>query len=417
METPRNGSRVAKKTEYYYDLPSGSLLVGRVALDAFIESGGHPADIRELGAYINSEEEIISPIPPHPGFQETPQSKGWTLEDYTTYGHWLTALVEPHRGPKETSLNKRIINRARDIGLGPGINPIITRFGNLGKYYSVSEIKGTRRIGAFDSWTSQDFVKHIASIGKKLGRRPTRDDIRQQHRKNPLNPPSEIIYERFRHNGGLRRALELAGYISVELWEDQDYIDWGANFIKANDGRIPTARDLLYCSANGIGPSSRGVMNKFGSMRAYQGLAENAFIEKETAQKEQNERMLMEIQRRISVGMLPSELFEDTLEQHEMIKVFARYMVSDAFMSESMIVAKLSIANETNDSYEGAAGLIRGIKKRFPHVGVGDIESTALYLGVYSYIFDDESETMKKLKLPETARRRRQERKVTYQPD
>jgi hypothetical protein len=100
-----------------------------------------------------------------------------------------------------------------------------------------------------------------------------------------------------------------------------------------------------------------------------------------------------------------------------MIKVFARYMVSDAFMSESMIVAKLSIANETNDSYEGAAGLIRGIKKRFPHVGVGDIESTALYLGVYSYIFDDESETMKKLKLPETARRRRQERKVTYQPD
>lgn len=404
-----------EKPEYSYDILTGQMLLGRIAINSHIESGGHPEDLRELGNFLVSNENFVTPnATSEPLTSNARIDSDWTKTNYINYAKWLHRLTADCVPETKKALNQHVFKRARLAGVGPSFYPVVNknRFGSLANLYREAKIYPTHIIGVFDDWDAYDIADYIKGLGESIGRRPTRQDLREMWVSEPTKYPSDVyIHSRFPSNGGLGRAMELAGYIVPELWSDQDYIDWGVKFMMANDEKIPTSRDMLFLSAQRLGPSSRTIMNKFDKMRDYQFLVVKTLRDRAEIVENDKQEKLRDIEIGLNSGRFPAQLFSNVSREEEKIVRRAKYLVLDTLLQESNYEAKISISTEAGKSYR-EMGFVRSIRKINSTTTAGDVESTALYLGVFDDIWPPDTAFMKTLRLPDQLRNRRRQREL-----
>lgn len=337
---------------------------------------------------------------------ELPETGQWGRRDFVRWGRWIYDVIEGASQPK--ILDGYIISRAREFGIGPSIRQLThkDRFGSLGRFYVALaggngyNLYPARRVGLFDEWATDNFINYLQRIGAGLGRRPYESDVLKLAKDDVRNPSPKIIASRC--GGSFNQAVELAGYVVVQNWEPIDFIEWGKKFRIANPEVVLNVNAIDYLSRQQKGPSRAAIARNFGKMRIFYSKVEQ--ILNEELEKRENDRQLKlsMIQEHTREGRLPAELLTGVSSEEAMIVRYAKYLVLDDLLTDKHRSAKLSIATESCQTVV-ENGFIGSIRKKNDAITAGDVESTALYLGVFDDIWPDRS-YMTVLKIPDDYR-------------
>lgn len=392
MESPETAAEVGAQPEYYYDLSSGSMLLGRAAVESYIESGGHPADIIGLGTVLR-DTDIELPI----------KSRGidtddWQRQDYINYGRWLVNIINPPTDRKSKTLNERILARARDLGIGPNPYRLIKTAGfkhtvNFYHELGLENAQLRRDNHAFDDWDDAKYGDYLRSIGAKIGRRPSREDIRSESMDDPTRPSEYHISTRF---GSFGKAMEAAGYTVVANWEEQDYIDWGVRFMQANNGYRPTQSAVDYLSKLDLGPSATTISNHFGSLREFQAKVEESHQLNANEAGEQTADTVNELQAWISEDKLPLEVLRGSRTPTEIVRRFALYKVLNSLLPHNLVTAKVTMSKKTE-----LTELIKDLRVHKPSISMEQLRDAIKDCGYERILFAEENERVAALKLPD----------------
>lgn len=389
----------SSRLKHYFDVSNGEVLAGKQELNEYVaQEDVNPEHILGLGALLRQNNDL-----PGENF-DTVNPQEWSRERLIEYGRWLYCVVEPPANNKENRLNRDIITRARNLGLAPGYKTIKRIFGSAGQFYVDIEASDTDIRGKFDNWSIEDFVGYIKrTVGD---RKPSRAILNQSRKGNPNNPGPKLIHERFQPIGGVRKLFELAGYQVTELWERDDYINWGVNVMQANDGLLPTTTMANYFSRKGHGPSGKAIIDNFNLISEYQKLVARQYYDKEQQDSEERTQKLFEVSKDISNGVIPSELFTSggqradfravvaLLGENETILRYAKYKVVESVDPEIPIESKLIISKD-GIPYRGFVAAIKKHSKNA--ISEGGVEYAALVLEVFDDIWpmDSHLETLK----------------------
>ncbi len=302
--------------EYYFDLLSGQLLIGKVALEAHVEAGGHPADIHSLEKMLTGPDIKIEP-----NQYEALNTKNWSREEFINYGQWLADVV--NRPNTEYQLDRNTLIRAYRLGLGPGYLSIMNqdRFGSLSNFYTAIGLKNAKRREQYTNWEIENYITYIRNVATELGRIPTREMLfdlsRQGKGPSPFLMDAEI---------GFTNLIRVAGVGKERSnWAEVDFVDWGVKFMIANKGRPPSALFIDRLSKKGHGPSFSAVRKRFETITEYKKLVMEAYaVAKENIDTEKEHKMKL-IAEDAAIGILPSELLDDSLSDELNIKRAAQY--------------------------------------------------------------------------------------------
>jgi hypothetical protein len=389
------------KPKHYFDVFTGSV-IDRKFYTYFERSGVNSENVRELGVLLRENEvpkrpsdyvrtrsakdkqgRFKSVIAIHQEKYIKPKTKKWTEDNYTKYGKWLAKAVAKPTNPKDKLINEKIINQAARLGLGPGEYNIEKANGSMSKFYKSINAKETHPIGIFDGWAIEDYIRYIKKIGTKIGKKPTENIFWEFAHKNPWSSPSPaLIAKSIGGKYGIGPIMELAGYLDIKNWNDDDYIAWGKKFMKANDGMELSTPILSYLSPQELSPSARAIIDKFGMSNFKSKVQQEYLSEKEHEETVHSEK-LAEIEQRITKGQISKELFESAASEEDLILFFAKYQVVHHLCPDWEESTKIIISSrgfhETN-----FVGSIRKLNNAFT---AGDIESAALYLDVFDDIW------------------------------
>lgn len=373
-----------------FDVVSGHIVIGKNGIHNHLTRGGGITDLRSLRALMLDPDLNVS------GYKFEPKSyKQWEVQDYINYGHWLVNLIRKPDNPEAKILNEEILARASNLGIGPGPRKIMvaTPGRRLTGFYQELKIQNVHRIREFDDWSQYDFAAYIRRVGKESGRRPTAKDLRRRNLRNKRNPHPHLIAEKC---GGISGVMEYAGYVIVSRWEKQEFIDWGVKFMRANNGQLPVQRKIDYLSKKGVAPGYTSIYKRFQGLNAFQKIVIKEYYEHLKEQTRDRELLLRQLEDNLANGSLPASLLQDIASDDERIKTFAKYEVAKqlgAGMEEETMV---KISRGQNDD----RGFVASIRRHNDAISIGEIESTAMALGVFSEIWPDD-ESVKLLVLPQ----------------
>ena len=396
-----NPTIVQETPEYYYDLSRRELTAGKVSLQACFEQVNDPPNVLRLGTLLRDRSIDIP-------FNEHTRTKR-TIKQILEYGRWLCEVVDPPILPNEKTLNHDVINRASKLGLGPTAWEIRShpKLGSLSKFYVELGVTNTKRNGAFKDWSYGDFIEYVRTVSENLGRKPTLADLEQLAHQDTINPSAYMITQRF---GSLRAIYEHIGHPNIYSWEEGDYLDWGVKFMLANDGALPSQKVIDTLSKLKKGPSAAGTASHFGgSLTTFQQKVEMEYAERLERKQVEKIEMHDTIAYKLELGLLPPTLFEDLGSEDDMIIRYAKFLVVDDLLHQSKNDSKISISKGLGRSY-AELGFVRSIRRVNSAITAGDIESSALYQGVFDYIWPPDTTYMETLKLPEELRAPKRQR-------
>lgn len=381
-----------KKQNYYFDTDARKIVQGDKQLKEHIAQNGSVDSVINLSDALR-----LGDIPELNPEVENYDTSEWGREEFIRYGKWLLKVVAPPQVPGEKQLNEKVIRRARRLGLGPGVSAFKTQFGTVSKFYMELSGSATHKSGLYDDWATDDYIKYLKRLGQKLDRRPTIPDLKKTNAFKVAGPGYYIIHTHFAEIGGFSKALELAGFLLIEGWGQEEYIDWGKKFMLANDGLTPSARALAFLSKKDFGPSDTTVKKKFGALSDYQLEVCNSYLQEVEAREHFRQTKLDEIHQGLIDGSLPAELFDGVESEEEMILRYAKYITVDYLLGDEYAVSKMSICTESTDTVR-TKGFEKSIRHAAPHITMGDIESSALSQDVFDILWPFD-EYMTRLKL------------------
>ena len=316
-----------RQSDEYFIIPNGASRVGSLALrnffndlaniepdtkKLFIELSPQDSETREI---MELTEVLLNPNVPLSSRKLSPRSLELTTEETIARGRWLGALMA--QSEVQTALTPAIIRRASKLGIINSYDTLVRKFENGFAGFREAIESEPPRSGRFDSWMVKDFVLDVLKTAKENGTKPNKRILKERSKLNPDKPSPQIMVGRF---GTLDTLYELSGYSNPDLWEEQDYIDWGIKFIMAN-ARAPLGRDMNLLSKRGVAPASGTFSNHFGSLKKYK-----TEVEVKHAYKLfQRQQQLRDITARIESGQLPVELFRTTRDRREILSRYAKY--------------------------------------------------------------------------------------------
>lgn len=373
---------VSEQPAHYFDVMSGQLFIGAAVVDAHIEAGGNPADVHQLSALLMNKPLIEA------GTYGLLDVEDWTREDYLIYGRWLIDIVKPAGG----DISANVIMQASRLGVGPTVKRFEAekRFGTLSKFYVELGNNPHYTRGLFDDWSQSDYIDYASRVAESYGGKPT-SEVFRQFSFDFEGPSPQIIRAKF---GSIKSLLERIGYPNIESWDEADYVDWGVNLLLANDGKKLNRISLDYLSKMKRGPSARTIVNHFGYLSHYKKLVLDAYdIELARRNKHMQER-LESIGSEIDDGTLPESLFWKVADVADQIQRFAQFKLARFLLPDLPQKVLVSIGSSNNASF------ISDIREQDPRLTGGQIETTAVNLGLFDDIwpFDD---FMTRLKVPD----------------
>jgi hypothetical protein len=350
--------------EFYYDISSGKLLVGRAAYEVHIESGGHPADVSSLGDFLMGDAEVIKPVREWRG--NNVHANEWTKEECLIAGHWLINALQRQEYGKKYKLNYKLIEKAARMGIFPGTHRLERRFGNVSQFYR--DLGSAELKASFNHILPSDAKEYLIDCCDELGSVPTRNELNQAAAIDKNLPSYEVLFERL--PGGKNKFAREYGYWTPHEYSLTDCIDWGLDFMLANSGSFPTKdeMDSIYSTQN-TGPSSAGIKKYFGSHRVYKAALAVAFDTELELNEERNR----------SLEKLPQELLEP-LKPKDRATTYGRYRVARSLISNPSDAELIGLSS----SGASDARFILALQSYLPEVSAGLLSSTASKLGLSS---------------------------------
>lgn len=383
---------------HFFDTQNGEILRGQDELDNYVEQGADIETVYNLGLLLRDRKVALTTEN-----YDSPETINWDRDQFVGYGRWIDQIVAPpiHREDhrfQENRLNRDVFDQAARLGLGPGKNAIRRNFGSLSRFYIEIDAESAQFTGVFQEWSIDDFVTYIKSRGN--GKRPTTERLREVSRRDPTKPSPDLISTRFKDIGGFSKILELAGYTVVNLWDEQDYIEWGVKFMEANDGELPTSRMANFLSRKHLGPAGRTIIDNFNKISVFQRRVAEEYYNRKDEQAAQRQLRIDRILDDFAAKKLPYELFADlSLENDAETKETLAMVLNGKNANEAILRwAKYSVLNELtpNISSNRRASLSRGegydrgfvaaIRKHHD-IPAGEIECAALTLDVFDAIW------------------------------
>jgi hypothetical protein len=346
----------SSKRKYYFDTSNGEVLEGQEQVKEYLTGTGNADSIYALGTLLRN-----SDVPLRPEGYEPLDTKGWPREKYQEYGRWVTRIVAPPTNSQEKKLNNKVLANARRLGIGPSVRTLIVEFNGKSNFYRESQISSTFRTGLFDDWTIDKFVAYVRQVRLEMGIRPKREDLDKQARNSANRPSYNIIYERSREIGGLRKLLELGGGFVAESLDDEGYVNWGTRFMRANDGQLPSNQAINFLSINKLGPSRKPIKQKFGSLPDYQYEVSKRYWEEQSELGRRHELIEQDIQS----NRIPLSLFifsESSDEQEESIRSDELMKALESNLPIMEVIEKYISRNETM----ARTGKYKVVDKLFP---------------------------------------------------
>jgi hypothetical protein len=263
---------------HYFDLSKG-IVIEEQFLQVYQNSALGNQNIHNLGELL-----LRSDLISKPEKQKREPLSSWPEEKCIKFGRFINGIVQTHLNVNSPTFTRHVLSRAHTLGLAPGVWALRERFGSFSRFYAEIGASNTHRMKNFDNWTAEDFASYLIQV-KALnnGQRPSRDVVDKLAKENPNNPSHDVMYAKMRGKGGYHKLLEMAGVFVVERASNQDLVNWGVKFMRANNGNLPTLRALDFLSIKQVGPSSRAIQLRFDSLSAFKESVEEAFIiEKES---------------------------------------------------------------------------------------------------------------------------------------
>jgi hypothetical protein len=317
--------------EYYYDLSSGQLLLGGIALDAHFEAGGNPADIRELGPFLRSDEAI-----PHKERWGT-RFTGYGNEEILQVSRWLYDVVPEPENPNQKRFTKRIINRASYLDIHPSVRQLRhpDRFGSTSNFF-----RALGKISAnimYHNVTTDSAIDYVKRKHDELGRMPTERELNALATESSENISYDVLAERI--PGGLSRVAKELDYVIAR--KDSDYIDWGVEFYAANDFLFPS-QDLMYMFRDqGKSPGYANTKKRW-TMDDYKALIKKNYDEQ-----------LLTLKAVAQAKSFPHEIYHDIHDDYLVATRCTRYMLVCDFaplLSEEQKI-ELSVSKLTDGDF------------------------------------------------------------------
>lgn len=138
--------------------------------------------------------------------------KEWTKNDYTNYGKWLDSLTRDP-GRVTSSLSTYVLNRAYNLGIGPGVQHIQRNyFFTLGAYYSAIPIVRSRR--------QADYNEQLEAARKitQEGGPEEQNEAQKSHALQTLREKTPLI-KRELHDGRLPHSV-IEGQAGTETFDE-----------------------------------------------------------------------------------------------------------------------------------------------------------------------------------------------------
>jgi hypothetical protein len=366
-------NRSGRQPEFFFDIQSGELLIGQLAVEVAIEAGSNPMDIQSFPELLTQKERVIGPK----HFSPMPY-ENWDSSDDVVVAEWLHNVVSQDDLGK--TLSEEVITRAGYLSLVPRLNYFKSRDGGLVGIYKKAGLEGVRTRSLCDSWTTSNFVVYVNDLAKTLGRKPAYNDLLQAGRMAG-NPSPQQINRHFKE-GGLAKLFELAGYPNIKAWTESDYIAWGVKFMFANDGKVPTSRAMATLSATHRGPHYSSIYDNVGSMIEYQERVQEEYeIELKYGLFEKEEKLRL-IEKETEDGSYPDSLAQKYQTEDEIIATHARYRLlkylvpalEEKYLRQNAIIQRPNL-------------FVLAIQRANTALTAGQIETSASILGIFDDIW------------------------------
>lgn len=343
--------------ETYFDTCLGELIVGEAALAERLEQS-EPGDIRPLHELLTTPDFSYTVR----DFQKAPVDD-WALDDYRAYGSWLLGIVQSGDGPPR--LTRQQLQRAYYLGLGPDDSRISqpSRFGSITQFKLELGMPSVKISGLYDDWTFAHFVRHARQLAEKLGRKPTMHDydaLSHRHK----GPSYQVIQERV---GGVGPLHDAIGYPDVRRWDTEDFILWGVQVMKSNEGTLDWVMPDILAKAR-RGPSQKAIIDHFASWSGYKWRVEQEF-ERQTAIRRAK---ITTYRQAMSSGQLPGSLWH--ADTQEVLRTAGIYTLASTLLPAASVEAKLALAATPSD------GVISRLRQHNNALTTDAIERTASVL-------------------------------------
>ncbi len=364
-----------QKPANYFDIASGTLLIGQAAFDAHIEAGGHPADVVSLPDYLAGHVEV-EPVVDIPKTRKS----DWDSNLDVPYAQWLHA--ETMQADPPGRITEEVVRRAAKLGLGASYKHLKSLPGGLTSLYQKAELQGVKTHRLFDSWTTTDWVNYVAKLGESLQRKPTYVDINEASAL-PGNPSWTLMKK---HGVRLSEVNEKAGWVDVRDWDQDKFIDWGVKFMLANDGHKPTAVLMRILSKKGYGfsPSTIFKGDFFDGLVDYQNQVEAAYDQLVEGKQLADAMREAEYETALESDPFFKKLMSAGATEDRKIQTHARYMLSIQLVPDISDEQLRQICK----TYSGIA-FVRQLQIADPTLTAQQIEEMAKSSYLYDIIWPD----------------------------
>lgn len=363
-----------------YDQSSMRLVLGDAAFQDAIDSGVHPSDIVALAEKLDTIDHQDKVMP-----DERANVEGWTKQDYISFGKWITSTVPG-------TPRSRHVDRAYELGLGPEPQRIYRkdrtinepRFKGFGDFFEQVGAEGAIHRFKYDHMTFGDVMKYIRTNADRLasaGRRPTVVAFEELAKSG--KGPSQEVAKRIT-NQSMGKLIDMAGYPVYENWTDDDYVEWGVEFMIVND-RVPYYGALRFLSSKFRGPSDRGISNRFGGIIAFQNVVLEAYDQRMKREQRVLSRKLDDIQIDTENGLLPDGLIVEGDIPATLAKTGRARLVFKFLPDLPPHKASELINMKSPDAF------VKSLCRKAEKVTQAHVETVALALGIFDDIWPPET--------------------------
>lgn len=370
-----SGSQDIAAADYYFDIMHGRLLVGSAAVNAHIESGGHPADLVELGSILTDESHEV----PTDRYERL-EVGDWGKSDYEAHGRWLLKVTRSVR--PDQRLDRSLLMRASFLGIGPVYKKVTSKdnYGSLANFVRAVGEKPHYKRNEYSGLPLEFFEDYLEQVLLCKPENTSLEDALWERSRADAGPSPDTIR---RVAGNIRMLLENKGYPDIPSWTIGDYIDWGVQFMLANDGKTIETPSLQTLSARRRGPSTFAIETHFGGVMSYSWQVETAYHERLKEVEKSKSLKLERLYNYIAKAdeNIIARVFIEA-EEAEQIARAARIWVADKLLPDISNThrAKLAMTKEP-------AAFVSLIRQLSPTTTEGDIQEAALILGCYEDIW------------------------------
>lgn len=299
--------------ETWFSLPDGKLHVGSLAVQQATEAY-QMADIRPLRDLV-LDQEVTFDSERYTKLRVT----DWQRSDFIAYGKWVLNVLDTDEALPPL-LGVTQLDRLYHLGIGP--NKRYFRRDRAG-FRSVGDF--LRQIGAraygfkrlYDDWGDQEYIDYGLSLngGKRVNERHIEYGASLGYGPGHARLIQEV--------GGIHALNEMMGFYNVRKWDFDDFRRWGGKVLLANSDQ-GTPFSVVVVDAlrrQDRGPSSRTILNRFGTWRNFK--AEAGSAAEELKLEEHKARLMVaehsvpnaEDTRLAALATLPTEQFVGRLKK------------------------------------------------------------------------------------------------------